>query len=83
MRHLGVDYFPAYALDAPAGYSPLKGLAKILAIFDGRKDDWGLAYWFASANSFLGGQRPQDLLGVRADRVALAAEDELAGVAHG
>lgn len=44
VRHKGVDYFPGYALDARAGYHPLKGLAKILTIFEGRKDDWGLAY---------------------------------------
>ena len=72
-----------YAHDARAGYRPLKGLAKVLAIFEARKDDWGLAYWFSSANSFLGGKRPQDLLGAEPERVASAAEDELAGVAHG
>jgi hypothetical protein len=83
VRHRGVDYFPGYALDARASYRPLKGLAKVLAIFEGRKDDWGLAYWFSSTNSFLGGKRPQDVLGVEPERVASAAEDELAGVAHG
>lgn len=33
-----------------------------MGVFRGRKDDWGLAYWFASPNSFLGGKRAQDLL---------------------
>ena len=83
VRHHGVDYFPGYALDARAGYLPLRGLAKILAIFDGRRNSWGMAYWFSSANSFLGGQRPQDVLGVEPEQVASAAEDELIGVAHG
>ena len=83
VRHRGVDYFPGYALDAGAGYRPLKGLADILAIFKGRKDDWGLAYWFASANSFLGGRRPQDVLAEEPNQVAAAAADELAGVTHG
>jgi len=36
--------------------------ARVLSVFRGRKDEWGLAYWFASVNSFLGGKRPQDLL---------------------
>jgi hypothetical protein len=31
----------------------------------------------------LGGKRPQDLLSAEPERVASAAEDELAGVAHG
>jgi hypothetical protein len=83
IRHRGVDYFPSYALDPATGYRPVKGLAKVLAVFKGRKNDWGLAYWFASVNSFLGGKRPQDLLGASPDRVVAAAEDELAGAAHG
>lgn len=83
IRHRGVDYFPSYALDRATGYRPVKDLAKVLTVFNGRKDDWALAYWFASINSFLGGKRPQDLLSTRPDRVVAAAEDELAGVAHG
>lgn len=83
VRHRGVDYFPGYALDPSAGYRPAKALAKVLAVFHDKKDDWGLAYWFASANSFLGGKRPQDLLIGKPDRVVAAAEDEVAGVLHG
>jgi len=83
IRHRGVDYFPSYALDPVTGYRPFKELAKVLAVFNGRKDGWGLAYWFASINGFLGGKRPQDLLSTRPDRVVAAAEDEVAGVAHG
>jgi hypothetical protein len=83
VRHRGADYFPGYALDPAAGYRPVKALAKVLAAFKGRKDDWGLAYWFASVNSFLGGKRPQDLLSTSTDQLVAAAEDELAGAAHG
>jgi hypothetical protein len=83
IRHRGADYFPGYGLDPAAGYRPVRALAKVLAAFDGRKDDWGLAYWFASLNSFLGGKRPQDLLSTHPDQVVAAAEDELAGVVHG
>ena len=48
IRHQGLDYFPAYGLDAEAGYRPLKALAPVLAVFGDAKDGWGLAYWFAS-----------------------------------
>lgn len=83
IHHRGTDYFPGYALDASTDYRPSKGLARALKVFRGKKDDWGLAYWFASVNSFLGGKRPQDLLISEPDRVVAAAEDEVAGVLHG
>lgn len=83
VRHRGVDYFPGYALDPSAGFRPVKVLARILEVFRGKKDDWGLAYWFASVNSFLGGKRPQDLLASEPERVIAAAEDEVIGVVHG
>ena len=83
IRHLGLDYFPAYGLDAESGYRPVKSLAHILAVLGAAKDGWGLAYWFASANSFLGGKRPQDLLALAPDQVLAAAADEMAEIAHG
>ena len=82
VRHRGVDYFPGYALDPSSGYRPVKSLGRVLAAFGGKKDAWGLAYWFASVNSYLGGKRPQDLLVDQPDRVLGAAEDEIAGVLH-
>ncbi|MER8776360.1 hypothetical protein [Mesorhizobium sp. M0977] len=83
VRHRGVDYFPGYALDIAAGYRPTKPLAKVLSVFRGKKDAWGLAYWFASINSFLGGKRPQDVLASDPERVLSAAVDELARAPHG
>jgi len=83
IHHHGVDYFPGYGLDPNTSYRPLKALSEVLEVFDGQKDGWGLAYWFLSANSFLGGQRPQDLLASRPDRVIAAARDEVQEVAHG
>lgn len=82
IHHDNVDYFPGYGLD-PTTFRPIKALARVLAVFQGEKDGWGLAYWFASANSFLGGRRPQDLLLTAPDELIAAAEDEMAGVAHG
>jgi hypothetical protein len=83
IRLRGVDYFPAYALDRATDYRPVKALARVLAVFKDRKDDWGVAYWFASANGFLGGKRPQDLLLSESDRVVAAAQDEVSGILHG
>ncbi|MFC5696754.1 hypothetical protein ACFPU0_14430 [Pseudomonas sp. GCM10022186] len=83
IRHNGSDYFPIYALDKEAGYRPLPAMAEVLKVFDGQKDGWGLAYWFASVNSCLSGNRPQDLLTVAPARVIAAAADEVAGVTHG
>lgn len=83
IRHQSTDYFPAYGLDATANYRPVKALAKVLHAFGKTKDAWGLAYWFASVNSFLGGKRPQDLLADAPERVIEAAHDEEAEIAHG
>lgn len=79
----GTDYFPEYALDPNEGYRPVKNLADILAVFKDRKDGWGLAYWFAGANGFLDGHRPQDLLVSNPNAVLEAAKDEVAGITHG
>ena len=86
INHKGIDYFPGYALDPGKLYRPFKALARVLEVFGEEKDAWGLAYWFASMNSFLGGARPQDLLAHQPDQVLAAAKDEvsdLAGAAHG
>ncbi|MDH4559026.1 hypothetical protein E8F11_28305 [Pseudomonas sp. BN417] len=83
IRHNGNDYFPIYALSKDSGFRPLPAVAEVLKVFAGQKDDWGLAYWFASVNSFLAGNRPQDLLITDSDRVVAAAADEVAGIVHG
>jgi hypothetical protein len=86
VAHQGVDYFPSYALNPDAKYRPYKALADVIKVFGKKKDAWGLAYWFASVNSFLGGSRPQDLLANNPDQVIMAARDEvdeLDGAAHG
>lgn len=81
INHQGREYFPAYGLDGEG--QPLKGLAEVLEVFGRRKDGWHLAYWFAAVNSFLGGQRPQDVLQISPTRVVAAAQDEMESVLHG
>jgi hypothetical protein len=83
IHHNGVDYFPGYGLDPEAGWRPRKSLKSVLEVFGDDKDGWGLAYWFLSANSFLGGRRPQDVMATHPEQVIAAAQDEVAGVAHG
>jgi hypothetical protein len=83
IRHNGIDYFPSYGLDPQSGYRPRKAMAQVLAVFGDSKDGWGLSYWFMSANSFLGGKRPRDLMASDPDRVLAAAADECEGVLHG
>jgi len=82
IRHNGIDYFPSYALDPANEYHPHRALKKIIAIFADHKEGWGLACWFQSPNSFLGGQRPLDLLSTKSDDVIAAAADEALGIVH-
>ncbi|MCY1539902.1 hypothetical protein D9M68_755120 [compost metagenome] len=83
IQHHGNDYFPAYGLDPHQDHRPLKAMADVLKVFGDTKDNWALAYWFASVNSFLGGKRPKDLVATQPERIIAAAKDELQGVVHG
>lgn len=83
IHHNGVDYFPAYGLDREQDFRPLKALAQVIEEFDNQKNSWGIAFWFMSVNSFLGGKRPQDLLVSHPEQVIAAAKDEVQGGEHG
>ncbi len=83
INHGGVDYFPGYGLDRNAGFRPSKAMAKVIEVLARNKDSWGMAYWFRSDNSFLGGKRPQDLLASEPERVIEAAMDEVQEISHG
>ncbi|AYF88165.1 hypothetical protein D6Z43_13780 [Pseudomonas sp. DY-1] len=83
IHHDGGDYFPSYALDELDGYRPIKAMSDVLRAFGPTKDSWGVACWFVSVNSYLGGKRPQDLLTTHPDQVVAAAYDELQGIPHG
>lgn len=79
----GKDYFPFYALNPNNKYQPRDEVADVLRIFGDSKDSWGIALWFASLNSFLDDERPQDSLAIDPSRVVAAADDEMAGIQHG
>jgi hypothetical protein len=83
IRHNGSDYFPVYGLNKDAAYRPLPAMREVIKILEVKKSSWGMAYWFASASSMLGGKRPQDLLFTDPQRVIEVAKDEVAGITHG
>ena len=83
INHNSNDYFPIFALDPEHGYRPFKFMKAVLEVFGESKSGWGLAYWFAGVNGFLGGKRPQDILLNDPERVVAAAEDEVMGLLHG
>lgn len=83
IKHNGSDYYPGFALNADAGYRPFKVIAEIIDIFEGEKDSWGMAFWFQSDNSWLGGLKPQDLLASDPQSVIAAARHEVEEPVHG
>jgi hypothetical protein len=82
ISHKGVDFFPGYALDPATDYRPRAAIKAVIDVFGDKKGGWGLAYWFASVNSFLGGRRPQDVIQEAPERVIAAAQDAIVGAAH-
>lgn len=83
LRSDGADYFPRYALDVERDYQPILGLDRAIRLLKTTKSEWEIAFWFASLNSYLGGQRPQDILHHRMESVFEAAQQELAEISHG
>ena len=79
----GSDYYPGYGLDRGEKVGPHPAMAQVIKILQSKRNGWGMAFWFASVNSYLGGKRPQDMLEVDLALVVAAAEKELAGVTHG
>ena len=83
IQHAGCSLVPKYAFHNNAEPKPLPSLKVILDVLRPKKDGWGIAFWFASSNGLLGGRRPQELLCSGADKVLLAAIDEVSGITHG
>lgn len=83
IEHDGCRSFPVYAFPSQGGASPIPGLRDVLSVLCPMKDGWGVSFWFISANGWLGGKRPQDLLSTEPNRVVAAAHEEASGVMHG
>lgn len=73
-----IDLFPGYALDSTNKYQPFASVSEAIKILANFKNNWELALWFASVNSFLGGDRPQDLIAQAPEKVIAAAKDAVA-----
>ncbi|WP_235896128.1 integrase [Yersinia alsatica] len=77
----GKDKYPEYALDE--GFRPIPVVKQVISLFGEKKTPWGLAIWFGSENSWLGGKKPKDVLATMPKQVVLAAQAELDGGIHG
>ncbi len=78
----GNVYFPLYAFSQGETHPNLT-VSTVLKIFGDTKSGWGVAFWFAAANSFLNDERPQDVLATDPQRVVAAAKNEVEGLHHG
>lgn len=59
IKHGGVEYFPAFQFEEG---QPIESVANVLALLGEKKSGWQLAFWFTSANGWLSGKRPVDVL---------------------
>jgi hypothetical protein len=82
VEHDGTEYFPLFALDSGGEYRPYPAVAEVLRILNASNwgSNWAVAAWFVELNSFLDGQRPQELLAFDPERVINAAKDAAASV---
>lgn len=81
INYRGHDYYPKFALGMDG--KPLPIMKDILAVFSGHKVPLAIALWFVSANSWLDGTTPQDIVGTRPIEVLDAAKMEVAPIEHG
>jgi hypothetical protein len=78
----GVDLYPLYALELKKGAKPLPIMEKVLQVL-ADKDDWQMAFWFGSVNTYLRNKMPKELLKSEPQKVLRAAEIEASGIQHG
>lgn len=79
----GYELFPDYAFDLQGRIRPQPALAVVLRILSEKRDNWGIATWFASHNGWLGGARPIDKLACDPKLVIAAARLSLLPIMHG
>ncbi|POF44286.1 hypothetical protein B0D71_05730 [Pseudomonas laurylsulfativorans] len=77
------EYFPVFAFGDATERRPTAEFGAVIKVLSKKKDGWGMAFWFASSNHLLGGNRPKDLLRSTPERVRGAAEEEVAGQLDG
>jgi len=77
----GKDLYPSYGLDI--GGQPLPLMKKIIALFGESKTPWTLAVWFGTPNSWLGNEKPKNLVTSEPEKVLEAAQRAKEGPVHG
>jgi hypothetical protein len=83
IQHAGFSLFPIYAFQDGIRRRPVPDLKAILDVLRTKKDGWGIAFWFASSNGYIGGSRPQDMFLFDAGKLLLAVMNEVSGITHG
>lgn len=83
VEHQGQSLYPDYAFSENQGWNLLPGLALVITTLQPTLDGWGMAFWFRSPNSFLGGKRPEDHLHQELEKVLAAAREEVANTMPG
>ena len=78
--HRGRKLYPAYVFDA--GWRPLPTIKEILIALTGFSP-FGIAPWFDSTSSALGGKRPREVVASDPDAVLAAAKAHQVGAFHG
>lgn len=74
ISYKGRDWYPQYAFGLD--FRPLPLMRDVLAQLSSL-DPWSVAAWFDSTSSFLGGQRPREVIAHDGARVLAAARDRL------
>jgi hypothetical protein len=77
---LGQLEFPSYLFDEVG--QPYDAVREVLQVFDGLTP-FGIAGWFESPSSMLGGRRPRELIATKPDAVIEAARAHMTGPVHG
>ncbi|MBP2082941.1 MULTISPECIES: hypothetical protein [Pseudomonas] len=83
INYEGVEYFPRFAIEARTLAIAAQGMQRVIAVLATRVNGWGMALWFESSNSYLGGKLPKDFISSEPDAVVQAAQEEIDGVSHG
>jgi len=69
----GRTVYPAFQFDASGKPKPI--IAKVLRVLGGKPGPWQIAIWFTSANGWLDGRCPVDVMDTDPDAVIEAARD--------
>jgi hypothetical protein len=75
IKHEGQIFYPSYTFSTGGKGNLIPGLQDVLTVLHPKKDGWDMAFWFRSPNTFLGGERPEDLLDRNLENIVSAAQE--------